>query len=100
MNIKPPKAINPLANHAEIEAVCTCPCAPQGPHFWDECPYPPAGPCGVGGKGDFDSYVKLFSIASDIIRSRPDAVTGEARIVATPRLAACFYGAHIFVVSV
>ncbi|KAI8472649.1 MAG: P-loop containing nucleoside triphosphate hydrolase protein [Monoraphidium minutum] len=51
----------------------------KGPHFWDECPYPPTGPCGVGGTGDFGAYVKLFSLASDVIRGRPHAVTGEAR---------------------
>jgi hypothetical protein len=51
----------------------------QGPHFWDECPYPPAeGGCTAGPSGDFQAYINLFSRAADLIRSRPDAITGEA----------------------
>jgi hypothetical protein len=48
----------------------------QGPHFWDECPYPPQGPCQAGPSGDFQAYVNLFSMAADAIRSRPSAITG------------------------
>lgn len=51
---------------------------PAGPHFWDECPYPPKGPCGAGASGDFRAYVGLFTKAADMMRLRPDAVTGEA----------------------
>lgn len=49
----------------------------QGPHFWDECPYPPQGSCkSVGPSGDFQAYINLFSRAADLIRTRPDAITG------------------------
>lgn len=50
----------------------------QGPHFWDECPYPANGSCSAGPSGDFQAYVNLFNRAADLVRSRPDAVTGEA----------------------
>lgn len=50
----------------------------QGPHFWDECPFPATGPCGAGQSGDFAAYVRVFSRAADLIRSRPNAITGEA----------------------
>lgn len=53
--------------------------SPQGPHFWDECSYPATGGCAVGGTNDFAAYVRLFSLASDIIRGRPEAITGEVR---------------------
>ncbi|WIA17127.1 hypothetical protein OEZ85_014020 [Tetradesmus obliquus] len=51
----------------------------KGPHFWDECPHPPAkGGCTAGPSGDFQAYINLFSRAADLIRSRPDAIAGEA----------------------
>lgn len=56
----------------------------QGPHFWDECPSPPpAAGCAVGGTNDFEAYVRLFSFAADVIRGRPDAVTGEVSLSAS-----------------
>eukprot|EP00775_Hariotina_reticulata_P000655 gene655-950_t len=50
----------------------------KGPHFWNGCPYPAAGPCSVQGTGDFQAYVNLFSRAADLIRSHPSAITGKA----------------------
>ncbi|KAF6246275.1 P-loop containing nucleoside triphosphate hydrolase protein, partial [Scenedesmus sp. NREL 46B-D3] len=55
------------------------PATNKGPHFWDECPYPPAhGGCTAGPSGDFQAYINLFSRAADLVRSRPEAITGEA----------------------
>lgn len=62
--------------------------AAQGPHFWDECPFPPQGPCQAGPSGDFQAYINLFSRAADLIRTRPNAITG-----ALP-LHACLLGAR------
>lgn len=58
-------------------AACT-PCTTQGPHFFDECPYPPQGACQAGPSGDFQAYINLFSRAADLIRGRPTAITGAA----------------------
>jgi hypothetical protein len=52
-------------------------CAVQGPHFWDECPFPANGACQAGPTGDFQAYINLFNRAADLIRTRPDAITGE-----------------------
>ncbi|PNW71586.1 hypothetical protein CHLRE_16g660390v5 [Chlamydomonas reinhardtii] len=51
----------------------------KGPHWWDECPYPPKGACTAPPNGDFDGYVELFADAAAKIRSKdPDGITGEA----------------------
>ncbi|KAG2441828.1 hypothetical protein HXX76_003436 [Chlamydomonas incerta] len=51
----------------------------KGPHWWDECPYPPKGACTAPPNGDFDGYVELFADAAAKIRSKDaNAITGEA----------------------
>lgn len=46
-------------------------CRPQGPHFWDECPYPPKGACTAPPNGDFDGYVNLFEKGAQHIKTNP-----------------------------
>ncbi len=46
-------------------------CRPQGPHFWDECPYPPKGACTAPPNGDFDGYVNLFEKGAQQIKANP-----------------------------
>jgi hypothetical protein len=59
-----------------VLVVCALP--PQGPHFWDECPFPPKPEgCQAGPSADFQAYVNLFSRAADLIRTRPNAITGQ-----------------------
>ncbi|GIL80774.1 hypothetical protein Vretimale_9126 [Volvox reticuliferus] len=50
----------------------------KGPHFWDECPYPPKGACTAPPNGDFDGYVNLFEKGASVIRTNPLAIVGEA----------------------
>lgn len=50
----------------------------QGPHFWDECPYPPRGACTAPPNGDFDGYVGLFDKGASQIQANPKMITGEA----------------------
>ncbi|GLI71601.1 hypothetical protein VaNZ11_016865 [Volvox africanus] len=50
----------------------------KGPHWWDECPYPPKGACTAPPNGDFDGYVDLFTDAAEKILKLPTGVTGEA----------------------
>ena len=47
------------------------PLPPQGPHFWDECPYPPKGACTAPPNGDFDGYVNLFEKGASQIKANP-----------------------------
>jgi hypothetical protein len=47
------------------------PSAAQGPHWWDECPYPPKGACTAPPNGDFDGYIDLFADAAAKIRANP-----------------------------
>lgn len=54
------------------------PCVVQGPHWWDECPYPPKGACTAPPNGDFDGYVGLFEKGAAQIAQHPTAVCGEA----------------------
>jgi len=50
----------------------------KGPHFWDECPYPPRGACTAPPNGDFDGYVNLFEKGAYQIKANKELVTGEA----------------------
>ncbi|GAX79940.1 hypothetical protein CEUSTIGMA_g7380.t1 [Chlamydomonas eustigma] len=50
----------------------------KGPHFWDECPYPPRGACTAPPKGDFSGYVDLFEKGAYQIKTNPIMITGEA----------------------
>ncbi|GIL66835.1 hypothetical protein Vafri_20228 [Volvox africanus] len=50
----------------------------KGPHWWDECPYPPKGACTAPPNGDFDGYIDLFADAANKIRQNPAGITGEA----------------------
>ncbi|KAG2482249.1 hypothetical protein HYH03_018812 [Edaphochlamys debaryana] len=50
----------------------------KGPHFWDECPYPPKGACTAPPNGDFDGYVDLFAKGAEQIKQNPLAIVGEA----------------------
>jgi hypothetical protein len=52
--------------------------AVQGPHFWDECVYPPTGPCTVPPSGDFEGYIQLFADAAAGVQRRRGAISGEA----------------------
>jgi hypothetical protein len=38
----------------------------KGPHFWDECQWPPKGACTVPPNGDFDGYINLFDSAAKV----------------------------------
>eukprot|EP00798_Chlamydomonas_sp_ICE-L_P027171 gene27171-2411_t len=50
----------------------------KGPHFWDECIWPPKGACTVPPNGDFDGYVDLFQDAAKKIENNPRGITGDA----------------------
>ncbi|GIL90771.1 hypothetical protein Vretimale_16845 [Volvox reticuliferus] len=50
----------------------------KGPHWWDECPYPPKGACTAPPNGNFDGYIDLFADAAVKIRQNPAGITGEA----------------------
>ena len=43
----------------------------QGPHWWDECPWPLKGACTAPPNGDFDGYIDLFSKAAESIQKDP-----------------------------
>ncbi|KAL6763399.1 P-loop containing nucleoside triphosphate hydrolase protein [Haematococcus lacustris] len=61
-----------LKRHPELAA------GSKGPHFWDECPYPPRSACTAPPNGDFDGYTNLFAKGAEQIRSDPRMVLGEA----------------------
>lgn len=50
----------------------------KGPHFWDECTYPPKGACTAPPNGDFDGYIGLFDKGAQQIKENPLAIVGEA----------------------
>ncbi|KAG1659112.1 hypothetical protein FOA52_015905 [Chlamydomonas sp. UWO 241] len=50
----------------------------KGPHFWDECPYPPRSACTAPPNGDFNGYVDLFEKGAYQIKTNPVMITGEA----------------------
>uniref|UniRef100_A0A061RGM4 N-acetylgalactosamine 4-sulfate 6-O-sulfotransferase n=2 Tax=Tetraselmis sp. GSL018 TaxID=582737 RepID=A0A061RGM4_9CHLO len=52
--------------------------ANKGPHFWDECQWPPSGACTVPPSGDWQGYIALFDRAASQISLHRDLVTGEA----------------------
>ena len=41
----------------------------KGPHFWDECRWPPVGNCTVPPDGAFQGYVHLFDDAAKAIEN-------------------------------
>jgi len=62
-----------LAKHPELVESIN-----KGPHFWDECQWPPNGACTVPPTGDWEGYVNLFDKAAGQIASHKTAITGEA----------------------
>uniref|UniRef100_A0A7R9YQ49 Sulfotransferase n=1 Tax=Chlamydomonas euryale TaxID=1486919 RepID=A0A7R9YQ49_9CHLO len=50
----------------------------KGPHFWDECPYPPRTACTAPPNGDFNGYVDLFEKGAYQMKTNPIMITGEA----------------------
>lgn len=50
----------------------------KGPHFWDECPFPPRGACTAPPHGDFDGYADLFEKGAYQMKAQPTMITGEA----------------------
>jgi N-acetylgalactosamine 4-sulfate 6-O-sulfotransferase len=41
----------------------------KGPHFWDECVWPPQNACTVPPSGDWEGYLNLFDRAAVEIAS-------------------------------